>query len=107
MIKVKADTEFVKRQIAGFEDNIRQKMLEIQMNAWAMAFSSGMLECIPCFIDNDEASALYCYMAEQVGVREPGECQASCEDYECQPPENPEADPKRRRRNDRNPTPRR
>ncbi len=47
------------RQEAGFDDNIRQKLMEAQLNSWAMMFSSGLLESYPCFIDSDEASTLY------------------------------------------------
>jgi len=47
------------RQTAGFDDNLRQKLFEAQMNAWAMMFSSGLLEAMPCFIASDEASKLY------------------------------------------------
>jgi len=47
------------RQKEGFDDNIRQKLFEAQMNAWAMMFSSGLLESMPCFIASDEASNLY------------------------------------------------
>ena len=73
--KIKKQQELLTaRQIEGFDDNVRQKMLEIQMNGWAMAFSSGMLECIPCIIDNDEMTDLYCYMKEQASV--PGDCDA-------------------------------
>lgn len=47
------------RQTDGFDDNLRQKLFEAQMNAWAMMFSSGLLEAVPCFISSDEASTLY------------------------------------------------
>lgn len=47
------------RQTEGFDDNLRQKLFESQMNAWAMMFSSGLLETMPCFIASDEASNLY------------------------------------------------
>lgn len=47
------------RQMEGFDDNLRQKLFEAQMNAWAMMFSSGLLETMPCFIASDEASQLY------------------------------------------------
>lgn len=51
--------ELTTRQIDGFDDNLRQKLFEAQMNAWAMMFSSGLLETMPCFIASDEASELY------------------------------------------------
>ena len=47
------------RQTAGFDDNLRQKLFEAQMNSWAMMFSSGLLNEMPCFIQSDEASHLY------------------------------------------------
>ena len=58
--------QLYKRQREGFDDNLRQKMLEIQMNTWAMMFSSGLLSEKPTIITNDEVSDLYCYMKEQV-----------------------------------------
>jgi len=47
------------RQIQGFDDNLKQKLFEIQMNSWAMMFSSGMLEEKPTIIANDEVTRLY------------------------------------------------
>ena len=47
------------RQKDGFDDNLRQKLFEAQMNAWAMMFSSGLLVDVPCFIDSDQATKLY------------------------------------------------
>jgi len=47
------------RQITGFNDNIRQKLFEAQMNAWAMMFSSGLLEEKPSIITNDSVTELY------------------------------------------------
>jgi hypothetical protein len=54
------------RQREGFDDDLRRKMLDIQMNTWAMMFSSGLLTEKPSIIQNDEVSDLYCYMKEQV-----------------------------------------
>jgi hypothetical protein len=54
------------RQREGFDDNLRHKMLDIQMNTWAMMFSSGLLTEKPDIITNDEVSDLYCYMKEQM-----------------------------------------
>ena len=50
------------RQTEGFDDNIRQKLFEAQMNAWAMMFSSGLLESSPSIITSDEVSNLYSSM---------------------------------------------
>ena len=74
--------QFTERQKEGFDDNIRQKMLEIQMNAWAMMFSSGLLEEKPCIIQDDEVTTLYCYMKNLAGVPEDpqnpcGDCPAT------------------------------
>ena len=54
------------RQEEGFDDDLRRKMLDIQMNTWAMMFSSGLLTEKPSIITNDEVSDLYCYMKSQV-----------------------------------------
>ncbi len=59
-------TQLYERQREGFDDDLRRKMLDIQMNTWAMMFSSGLLTEKPSIIDNDEVSELYCYMKEQV-----------------------------------------
>ena len=55
----KAQEAVLVRQESGFDDNLRQKLFESQMNAWALMFSSGLLEDKPCFIASDEASKLY------------------------------------------------
>lgn len=47
------------RQTEGFDDNLRQKLFDSQMNSWAMMFSSGLLEDKPSIISNDEVSGLY------------------------------------------------
>lgn len=47
------------RQTEGFDDNLRQKLFDSQMNSWAMMFSSGLLEDKPSIISNDEVSQLY------------------------------------------------
>ena len=61
----KAQTALYTRQESGFDDNNRQKMLDIQMNTWAMMFSSGLLTEKPSIIENDEVSDLYCYMKDK------------------------------------------
>ena len=50
------------RQTEGFDDNARQKLYEAQMNAWALMFSSGLIEEKPTHITNGNAGAL----AEQI-----------------------------------------
>ena len=54
-----ANIELLNRQKEGFDDNKYQKLFEAQMNAWALMFSSGLLETKPSIISNDSASALY------------------------------------------------
>ena len=60
--------EMTERQIEGFDDNKEQKMLEAQLNAWAMMFSSGLLEDMPAIINSDEVTKLYCKMAQELGI---------------------------------------
>jgi hypothetical protein len=54
-----ADVRLKDRQIQGFDDNLAQKLLEIQMNSWSMMFSSGLLTEKPQIITSDEVSRLY------------------------------------------------
>ena len=54
-----ANIDLLNRQKEGFDDNKYQKLFEAQMNAWALMFSSGLLETKPSIISNDSASALY------------------------------------------------
>ena len=54
-----ANIDLLNRQREGFDDNKYQKLFEAQMNAWALMFSSGLLETQPSIISNDSASALY------------------------------------------------
>ena len=54
-----ANIDLLNRQREGFDDNKHQKLFEAQMNAWALMFSSGLLETKPQIISNDSASTLY------------------------------------------------
>ena len=54
-----ANIDLLNRQREGFDDNTYQKLFEAQMNAWALMFSSGLLETKPSIISNDSASTLY------------------------------------------------
>ena len=63
-------TDLYKRQKEGFDDDLRRKMLDIQMNTWAMMFSSGLLSEKPGIIRDDEVSTLYNFMKDQVVVRD-------------------------------------
>ena len=70
---VEAQIRFTDRQIQGFDENLEQKLLEIQMNAWAMMFSSGLLEEKPAIINNDEVSQLYYRILPQMVQEEENE----------------------------------
>jgi len=61
-----AQKELYIRQTEGFDDDLRRKMLDTQMNAWAMMFSSGLLEDKPNIITNDAVTALYNIMQAKV-----------------------------------------
>jgi hypothetical protein len=54
------------RQREGFDDDLRRKMLDIQMNTWGIMFSSGLLTEKPSIITDDEVSDLYLYMKDMV-----------------------------------------
>ena len=54
-----ANIALLERQTEGFDDNKKQKLFEAQMNAWALMFSSGILESKPAIIRDDAVSALY------------------------------------------------
>ncbi len=79
--------EFTERQIEGFDDNKKQKMLDIQMNAWAMMFSSGLLDQVPGVINGDNVSDLYCMMENEVGVPDSGDicdpCSTAYDEEQC------------------------
>jgi hypothetical protein len=63
-----AQVRLTDRQILGFDDNKAQKLFDSQMNAWAMMFSSGLLDKVPSIISGDKASDLYCKLAGEIGV---------------------------------------
>ena len=56
------------RQIVGFDDNKAQKLFDAQMNAWAMMFSSGLMDQVPGIISGDKVSQLYCKLSSEIGV---------------------------------------
>lgn len=65
-IKMKEEqTKLYQRQREGFDDNKYQKLLETQMNSWALMFSSGLLTEKPSIITSDQASILYNYLKPQ------------------------------------------
>jgi hypothetical protein len=47
------------RQKKGFDDNVKQKLFDSQVNSWGLMFSSGMLEEKPDFITNNAVTTLY------------------------------------------------
>jgi len=57
--EIEENIKTLQRQRQGFDDNFKFKMFDSQMNAWAMMFSSGMLEDKPSIVSNDEVSSLY------------------------------------------------
>lgn len=60
-----AQIELYNRQREGFDDNKYQKLLETQMNSWALMFSSGLLTEKPSIITSDQASTLYNHLKPQ------------------------------------------
>jgi len=62
------------RQILGFDDNKKQKMLDTQMNAWGMMFSSGLLNQVPSVINGCWVDSLYTAMSNEVGITPSGSC---------------------------------
>jgi len=71
-----AQTAFTIRQTEGFDDSRKQKMLDAQLNAWAMMFSSGLLDQVPSVINQCMVDGLYNMMAGEVGAPTSGNCQA-------------------------------
>jgi hypothetical protein len=56
-----AQISFTNRQTAGFDDAANQKLYDASMNAWSLAYSSGMLsgEDIPSPVTDAQLTALY------------------------------------------------
>jgi len=63
-----AQVKLYERQRQGFDDNLKQKLFESQMGAWATMFNSGLLQDKPAVISNDEVSTLYNNMKNQLGI---------------------------------------
>ena len=63
------------RQKQGFDDNMKLKLFESQINAWSMMFSSGMLDTAPAIISNDEVKELYCKMMDELGLCSYDDCE--------------------------------
>ena len=60
---------FTIRQTEGFDDNIRQKMFETQMNSWAMMYSSGIMgDVVPSIISETEATKLWKKLKAEANV---------------------------------------
>ncbi len=49
----------VTRQTEGFDDNLRTKLFDTQMSSWAMMFSSGLIDQVPCVVTGDGATDTY------------------------------------------------
>jgi hypothetical protein len=58
------------RQITGFDDNVKMKLTEMQMNAWSVMYSSGLLEAKPSIIEDDKLSGLYTGLSAQVDTND-------------------------------------
>jgi len=63
-----AEINTQKRQEKGFDDNMKLKLFEAQINAWSMMFSSGMLNTEPSIISNDEVTTLYNNIKSELGL---------------------------------------
>jgi len=63
-----AQEEVYVRQKEGFDDNAKQKLLEVQLNAWGLAFSSGMLTLVPDVIKNKNLTTLYADTISKYGI---------------------------------------
>jgi len=63
-----AQTGVYIRQKEGFDENAQQKMLEIQLNSWGLAFSAGMINTVPDVIKNANAKVLYEKMIQRYGL---------------------------------------
>jgi len=57
--KTKAEIDMILRQIKGMNDDVLLKLLDSQLSSWAIMFNSGLLETAPAIIKDDQASALY------------------------------------------------
>ncbi len=57
-----------KRQIIGFDDNKTLKGFNAGMSAWGLAFSSGLLEAVPSFVDDNSLTATYNFLNSPTGV---------------------------------------
>ena len=51
--------DLVLRQTEGFDDNLRTKLFDTQMSSWAMMFSSGLINQVPCVVTGDGATDTY------------------------------------------------
>jgi len=56
---VTAQIALYNRQREGFDDNVRQKLFDTQVNSWGLMFSAGMLDEKPSFITNQNVDTLY------------------------------------------------
>jgi len=63
-----AQKEVYVRQKTGFDDNAKQKLMEVQLNSWGLAFSSGMLDIVPDVIKNKNLTVLYADAITKYGL---------------------------------------
>jgi len=63
-----AELSTQERQKQGFDDNMKLKLFESQINGWSMMFSSGMLSSSPSIITNDEVTNLYNNLKTELGL---------------------------------------
>jgi len=66
--EIEENIKTLQRQRRGFDDNFKFKMFDSQMNAWAIMFSSGMLDDKPSVVSNDEVSKLYNNFKSEFGI---------------------------------------
>jgi len=71
--QIQSDTELKKaqvnvynRQVVGFNDKARLDLIKMQLDAWSMMFSSGLLTEKPSIISNDSVSILYNAMEKSI-----------------------------------------
>ncbi len=53
------NVRLVKRQVIGFDDNKTIKAFNAGMSAWGLAFSSGLLNSTPNFVNNQQLTSTY------------------------------------------------
>ena len=62
-----ATASLTSRQESGFDDNVRQKLYEAQINSWALMFSSGLIEDFPTHLNNGKVGQLAIDIENAIG----------------------------------------